>query len=159
MRSTCPFVQAPPQQEGDQGVEDGHLDLYPHCVAGDEGQRAKRDAYCRSDEGHDRRPAEHPECADEREERADDQGPRPSGDAVQAVHNEHREERADLSDDIRCLFGIERKMPTPTHRLDCHALSFACVRVCAPGPRLADKLANAFVVPRALHRVTSGLEL
>src|SRR5262249_49688381 len=53
-----------------------------------------------------------------------DQRPCPCGDPIDAVDQEHRDQRPDLSQDVDGLLGIERIMPLlPGDCLDCHASS------------------------------------
>src|SRR5262249_26242399 len=57
-------------------------------------------------------------------QRAADQSPSASGDPIDAVDQEHRDQRPDLSQDVDGLLGIERIMPFPPGEcLDCHASS------------------------------------
>ena len=119
-----PGLEAHPQHQRDKRIEQRDLDLHPHGVAGDQRERAEGYAHGAGDEWHHRRATEYQEAGDERQQRATDQCPGSGGDSIDAVHQEHRDQRPDLSQDVDGLLGIERIMPLPPgHCLHCHALS------------------------------------
>ena len=83
--------QAEPEHRRDQRIEERHLDLHPHGVAGDQRERAERDADGAGNERHDGRAAQHPQADHQRNDRRGDQRPGACGNAIDAVDEEHRD--------------------------------------------------------------------
>ena len=96
------------QEDAEQRVEDRHLDLHPHRIIGDQRQGAKNDSDRRSDQRKYRRPVKHVEHHGDRDDRGDDQRPRPIIDAPKSIDDEHRDERAEFAENVDRLLGIER---------------------------------------------------
>ena len=67
--------------------------------------------------------------------RGEDQRPRAGGNTIDAVHEEHRDQRTDLAEDVDGLRGIERKMPPPpVYGFNCHVPAIWAIPLQNPAP-------------------------
>src|SRR5690606_40505425 len=96
------------QEHSEQDIEDRHLDLHPHRIAGDEREKSERDGDAARDNGKHRKPPQHQPHGHNGDAGGDNQSPSAGGDAVHRVDDEHGHQGAELTQNIDCLFGVER---------------------------------------------------
>src|SRR5690606_16660953 len=101
--------QAAEQEYGKHHVENRDLDLDPHWIASHQSHRAKGDRDGGSDERKDRQSPEDAQHHCHGQTRGDDQGPGSRIDAGNSIDDKHRNQRAELAEDIYRLLSGERK--------------------------------------------------